>query len=113
MMICNYCKPFTDTADIPTSGKNLIIIALVNNVLHFRIFDASGKLVESTDEKSLTGRETAGSRVSETDSGAFGTIRILAQATEVGLLGKSHRSSVSHTKISSGQSSKRLVISLG
>ena len=39
---------------IPTKGKNLIIVAAVNNVLHFRIFDGDGKVVVDTDEKGLT-----------------------------------------------------------
>lgn len=42
-----------DVSDIPTEGKNLIIVAAVNNVLHFRIFD-DGKVVVNTDEKRLT-----------------------------------------------------------
>ena len=41
---------------IPTEGKNLIIVAAVNNVLHFRIFDGDGKVVVDTDEKGLTRR---------------------------------------------------------
>ena len=43
-----------DASDIPTSGKNLIIVAAVNNVLHFRIFDGDGKVVVNTDENSRT-----------------------------------------------------------
>ena len=43
-----------DVSGIQTSGKNLIIVATVNNVLHFRIFDADGKVVVDTDEKRLT-----------------------------------------------------------
>jgi hypothetical protein len=39
---------------IPTKGKNLIIVAAVNDVLHFRIFDGDGKVVVDTDEKGLT-----------------------------------------------------------
>jgi len=39
---------------IPTEGKNLIIVAAVDNVLHFRIFDGDGKKVVDTDEKRLT-----------------------------------------------------------
>ena len=43
---------------IPTEGegKNLIIVAAVNNVLHFRIFDGDGKVDVDTDEKRLTGQ---------------------------------------------------------
>ena len=43
-----------DVSSIPTDGKNLIIVAAVNNVLHFRIFDDDGKVVVDTDEKMLT-----------------------------------------------------------
>ena len=42
-----------DVSGIPTEGKNLIIVAAVNHVLHFRIFDGDGKLVVDTDKKSL------------------------------------------------------------
>jgi len=40
--------------DIPTGGKDLMIVAAVDNVLHFRAFDRHGKLVVNTDEKNLT-----------------------------------------------------------
>ena len=43
-----------DVSDIPTVGQNLIIVAAVNKVLHFRIFDDDGKVVVDTDEKRLT-----------------------------------------------------------
>ena len=43
-----------DASDIPTSGKNLIIVAAVNNVLHFRIFNGDGMKVVDTDGKRLT-----------------------------------------------------------
>jgi hypothetical protein len=42
-----------DVSDMPTDGKNLIIVADVQNVLHFRIFDADGKRVVDTDENQL------------------------------------------------------------
>ncbi len=42
-----------DVRDIPTGLKGLIIVATVDNVLHFRIFDRDGKLVVETNEKSL------------------------------------------------------------
>jgi hypothetical protein len=35
-------------------GKYLIIVAAVNNVLHFRIFDSAGKVVVDTGAKRLT-----------------------------------------------------------
>ena len=43
-----------DVSGIPTEGKNLIIVAAVNNVLRFRICAGDGKVVVDTDEKSLT-----------------------------------------------------------
>ena len=43
-----------DVSDIPTSGKNLIIVADVNNVLHFRIIGGDGKMVVDTHEENLT-----------------------------------------------------------
>jgi hypothetical protein len=42
-----------DLRDIPTRDKGLIIVATVDNVLHFRIFDRDGKLVVKTDEEKL------------------------------------------------------------
>jgi len=43
-----------DVSGIPTAGESLIIVAAVNNVLHFRLFNGSGKMVVDTDEKKLT-----------------------------------------------------------
>ena len=43
-----------DLADIPTVGKDLIIVAAVDQGLHFRIFDRDGKMSVATDEKKLT-----------------------------------------------------------
>lgn len=42
-----------DLSMIPTDGKGLTIVANVNHVLHFRIFDIDGKVVVDTDEKKL------------------------------------------------------------
>ena len=42
-----------DVSGIPTAGKSLIIVAAVNSVLHFRIFDGDSKMVVDTDEKGL------------------------------------------------------------
>jgi len=47
-------SPVNDVSGIPTAGKNLTIVAVVDNVLHFRIFDRDGKVVVDTDEKKLT-----------------------------------------------------------
>ena len=43
-----------DVSGIPTENKNLIIVAAVNKVLHFRIFDDHGKVIVDTNEKELT-----------------------------------------------------------
>ena len=42
-----------DVSGIPPAGKNLIIVAAVDKVLHFRIFDLDGKVVLDTDETRL------------------------------------------------------------
>jgi hypothetical protein len=41
---------------LPTAGKNLVVVADVDQVLHFRIFDGDAKMVVDTDEKRLTDR---------------------------------------------------------
>ena len=43
-----------DVSGIPTEGKSLIIVAGVNDVLHFRIFGGDGKVVVDTDGRNLT-----------------------------------------------------------
>jgi len=43
-----------DANAIPTHGKNVFVVASVNDTLHFRMFDGDGKMVEDTDEKKLT-----------------------------------------------------------
>jgi hypothetical protein len=40
-------------SDLPTSGTDLIIVAPVQNVLHFRVFDSDGRMVVDTDETKL------------------------------------------------------------
>jgi hypothetical protein len=40
--------------DVPISGKSLIIVAAVKNVLHFRVFDGDGRMVVDTEETKLT-----------------------------------------------------------
>ena len=42
-----------DVREIPTAGERLIVVAAVDHVLHFRIFDDHGKIVVNTDEKRL------------------------------------------------------------
>ena len=46
-----------DVSAIPTEGKDLIIVAEVNNVLHFRIFYGNGKPDVDTDEQRLAGKK--------------------------------------------------------
>ena len=43
-----------DVSDIPTVGENLVIVAVVDHVLHFRIFEGDGKMVVDTNEKRLS-----------------------------------------------------------
>ncbi len=43
-----------DVSGIPTAGKRRIIVAVVDQVLHFRIFDGAGKMVVDLDETKLT-----------------------------------------------------------
>ena len=44
----------SDVSAIPTEGKNLVIMATVDNKFYFRIFDGAGKMVVDTDETKLT-----------------------------------------------------------
>jgi len=44
----------SDVSGIPTEGKNLIIAAVVDNGLYFRIFNGDGTMIVNTDEKRLT-----------------------------------------------------------
>jgi RND family efflux transporter MFP subunit len=43
-----------DTGRIPREGKSLFVVAAVNNILCFRIFDRNGAVVVDTDERKLT-----------------------------------------------------------
>ncbi|MBX6311762.1 MAG: SUMF1/EgtB/PvdO family nonheme iron enzyme [Isosphaeraceae bacterium] len=42
-----------DAGGLPTEEKNLIVVAAVNHVLHFRMFDGDGKTVVDTNETKL------------------------------------------------------------
>jgi hypothetical protein len=44
----------SDVSGVTTEGKKLIIVAAVEDVLHFRILGGDGKVVVDTDEKRLT-----------------------------------------------------------
>jgi hypothetical protein len=45
-----------EVGGIPKVGKNLLIVAEVDHVLYFRIFDADGRLAQNIDEKWLPGQ---------------------------------------------------------
>ena len=45
-----------DAGDIPTTGKDLVIVADVRGVLHFRIFEGDGRIFVNTDESRLTAK---------------------------------------------------------
>ena len=45
-----------DVRDIPKVGRDLIVVALVEAVLHFRAFDGDGNKIVDTDEKRLTAK---------------------------------------------------------
>ena len=52
--------PAPDDADhLPAEGRNLVVVAAVGRVLHFRIFDAEGRRVADTDETRLPARAAA------------------------------------------------------
>ncbi len=44
----------TKVSDIPPTGNSQIIVAVVDQVLHFRVFNSDGELVADTNEKALT-----------------------------------------------------------
>ncbi len=46
----------SDVREMPARGKDLMIVAAVDSILHFRVFDSDGDLVVDTDEKRLTKR---------------------------------------------------------
>ncbi len=49
-----------DVHGVPKDGKNLVIIAAMKDLLHFRIIDAQGRMVVDTDEQRLAGRRRRG-----------------------------------------------------
>ncbi len=51
-----WMAPVKDASAIPATGKNLFVVADVNNVLHFRCFDSAGRPVVDTNEKRLTAK---------------------------------------------------------
>ena len=49
----------TSASSIPTSGKNLVIVANVNSTLYFRIFDSTGLLIVDTNATNLPSQAAA------------------------------------------------------
>jgi preprotein translocase subunit YajC len=49
-------RSLSDVTDIPTARKSLIIVAAVDHVLYFRIFDGDGRVVVDIDEQRLMER---------------------------------------------------------
>jgi multidrug efflux pump len=48
-----------DLGEISQEGKNLIIVAAVGKMLHFRVFDGLGKMTGDVDEKDVKEKEVA------------------------------------------------------
>ncbi len=48
-----------DAEPIPDEGRNLVVVATVGRILHFRIFDADGQRIANTDETRLPARAAA------------------------------------------------------
>ena len=61
-----------DVNSIPTEGKNLIIVANVQDVLHFRAFAADGKTVLDTDESQLPDKAPQIAKLKSLLSGLWG-----------------------------------------
>jgi hypothetical protein len=51
--------PSVNVSDIPSEGKRLVVVAAVDQVLHFRIFDGAGKMIVDLDATRLTKHERA------------------------------------------------------
>ena len=45
-----------NVAAIPGQGKNLIVVASVGKVLHFRVFDSDGTIVVNTQDYNVLGK---------------------------------------------------------
>ncbi len=63
-----------DVTEIPSAGNDLNIVASVNDVLHFRVFDRQGKPVVDTDEKKLLGQAGEIERLKESGLRACGLL---------------------------------------
>jgi AAA domain, putative AbiEii toxin, Type IV TA system len=54
-----------DVSDIPTAGKRLIVVAKMDRVFHFRIFDGDGRVVVDTDVRRLAEQSQSVDNLSE------------------------------------------------
>ena len=100
-----------DVNVIPTEGKNLIIVAAVNNVLHFRIFDGDGKEVVDTDENRLKEEKPQiGQQIEElrSDSRTCGLPTSLLATTRSGSSPLLHQSSVTPSSSAAGMENRKL-----
>jgi len=81
-----------DLCGLPPSGQNLLVIAGVNNVLHFVVFDAGGKKAANVGEADLLGtsasqvsnlKTTLGGLSSRTDPNPAERDEIIAQSLAI------------------------------
>ena len=45
-----------DVGDVPAEGKRMIVVAAVNDAIHFRVFDRRGRIVVDTASTALTAK---------------------------------------------------------
>ncbi len=68
-------------SQLPTTGKDLIIVAAVDNVLHFRVFDGDGNVAADTDERKLVKQSRQIDEL-RTQLVKLGTIRELTESVK-------------------------------
>jgi hypothetical protein len=66
----------TSVNDIPTTGKSLVIVASVSNVLHFRVFDGDGATAVDTDEDRLPDAATLIAKLKVLLTGLWGVAQL-------------------------------------
>ena len=56
---CNlrFISAANDAGEIPAEGKRMIVVATVNDALHFRVFDRRGRIVVDTASTALTAQD--------------------------------------------------------
>ena len=84
-----------DVNSIPTEGKNLIIVANVQDVLHFRAFAADGKRVVDTDESQMPDKAPQIAKLKSLPSDLWGVPK-LPQSDKARVISAA-RSIVGHT----------------